>query len=297
MKSSHASILLARPWLLALAAGLAGGVAGLSLPARATVVLSYESYHSAAWTQTTAVPAFTTSDASWFYSARVVTDGVADATEVSVSTGLGGSITLTPTSPGELNGGTALYPNAAAFQSDWPAGSTHTFEITAGDLAGQFGTITHPGVFPYPGTIPTFSNFSSFAGMNPAAATFQWNSWLGTPGAPSTSFFTIREAGNVVYSTFLSSTTTQLTVPDGILAPGASYTAEVIFSSRIATGLGNWNGNPSEAAGFAGYDYRTTAAFTTLAVPEPEEWAGIAMAFCGALALARFLRQSGLTGG
>lgn len=281
MRDTHSFRALALPAFLAAGTLLGAGKAA------ATVVLSYETYHSAQWNQTTASPGFNTGNAQWFYAARLLTDDELAVTDATVQASTPGAVALTQTSAGELNGSSGYYATQAAFLADWGQGASHRFDVTGGNLAGEFGVINQPASFPYPSTIPVFSNFASFTSIDPSSATFEWNVWSGAPGGPSTSFMTIRQSGALLYSTFLPTSATSATVPLGILLPGSSYTVEVIFSSRVHSGLGNWNDDSSAAPGLAGFDYRTTADFTTTAVPEPHEWLAIAGTMCLLGALAR----------
>lgn len=261
-------------------------VALLVLGTRATSssaqVLGYDAFKSAQWFQTTANPEFGAGNALWFGAGHVALTSASDAASGSLAT-QGASSPFALTADGNTFGfQTGYLPSLAALDAEFPGSQPYAFSIADGNLGSQSGSLAMPANN-FPSEIPVFANFSSFNAIDPHHAAFQWNGW--TIPDDSVIFFTVRDLSDVVvHSTFFTTGQTSYTVPDGILTPGGAYSVEVIFSSRVTTGLGQWQETGVQS--FAGWDNRTAANFT--AVPEPASFAAIVALAAGAIAALRW---------
>ncbi len=256
---------------------LSGGilVLGLVCPAAFGQLALYESFHSAVWHQTTASPSFDRSNAGHYFAARITVTDPADATEATMKVG-SSVVTLTPV-PGseqQLLGYSSFYGpgNHATFDANFPPGASYDYEITSGSLTGEKGTIVQPDPLPWPDTVPVFADFDNLIspGVDVNNATFSWGGWTAAPSYPSSIFFQIWDGPNSLWIVALPTTDTSYTVPPGVLTAGSMYQAELVFSSRLDSGLGSWQ-DAGLVEGLAGYDFKTTVDF--MAVPEPATFA------------------------
>jgi hypothetical protein len=250
-------------------------------------VTEYDVFASGQWFQTSDNPSFSTGNAyGWFAAGNISLQSSTDADSATLVPGGPSTFALSKDTPTHLSFSTTYYGSRSALEADFPTGATYTYALVGGTYDSSQGTISIPASPPYPSTIPAFANFSSFSAIDPNSATFQWNSWSSAPSSPSGIFFDVRSGSSVVYSTFLQTSATSFTVPTGILQPNQSYSAEVIFSSRLNSGIGTWG----SVDALAGWDYRTSADFTT--VPEPAESALAVGLLVGAFALVRRFSRS-----
>jgi hypothetical protein len=169
-------------------------------------------------------------------------------------------------------------------QTAYPTGA-YVFDLTGGTM----GPVTFS--FNYEGD--AYSNtpqlaaasFSALHDLNAAVPiTLDFNTMAvspnATPGANNIFFSIVDNSDNmtVFSSPALPITATSVTIPGGQLAPGQSYTFDLLFDDRIA-------GRDPDSGVFVTqfYDTHTFGSFSTAAgaVPEPSTWAMVLIGFSG----------------
>jgi hypothetical protein len=195
---------------------------------------------------------------------------------------------LSPVSSTEIQYQSGYYPSLAVLHSNFPFG---LYSITATGPAGtQTANISY-GADYFTADIPYLTNYSSLAGLNPAAK-FTVDYLPFTPN-PATNlaytFFTVYNAstGAIVFGNeFQSPTATSTLIPADTLLPDTAYDFELNFDDRIA-GVDSVDGTFTQQQ----FDVRTDGSFTTgpAVIPEPAPLAG----FGAALALLALLRLFG----
>jgi hypothetical protein len=174
----------------------------------------------------------------------------------------------------ELGDSNSSFP---VLQSLYPVGD-YTFDLTGGTMGPASLTMDYVGDT-YAASPPELdaASYSALQGMNAAdPLTVDFNSFE-TTGSPTNSdiVFTVLNSSFVpVWTSFLLSTATDVTIPGGTLAAGQSYTFDLLFSSQI----GGTAGDPFTITQF--YDTHTDGSFFT-AVPEPSTWAMMLVGFAG----------------
>ncbi len=258
----------------------AAGISTLALlttgfaPAARAGIQYFDAFRTGDFQQTTANPAFTPADASfWFFTARVFQSAAGDVGSASVTDpGPGSPLNLAPN--GNVFAGGGTFGSLADLDAAFPGG-TYDYSITGGTLGSDTGSLTLPATHLYVQSVPAFANFNSIqTAVDPAQPfTFQWNSLVANPAADqSLVFFSVYDAtsfATVVDSGGLAAATTSFQIPAASLLPDHQYTADVFFSSRqnSGTGFANTSEPPGGITGLVGDDYVTAVTFTT--VPEP----------------------------
>jgi hypothetical protein len=217
-----------------------------------------------------------------FFSARAFVNSAGDFTGGTVTYGGPGSPQALGYSPGDVarEYGSPLDPSFSDLQSNFPTGD-YTFGLTGGTQGPESVTVNYAGGAYSNTPSLTSASYTGLQGLNAADPyTVTFNNMVVSPKAnESFIFFSILDASNVavVNDGFLPSNTTSVPIAGGTLAPGQTYTFELIFDDRI-TG-NDPNGVP--IAQF--YDSYTGGSFTTAAgsVPEPSTWAMMLIGFAG----------------
>jgi hypothetical protein len=237
----------------------------------------------------------TETSSSWSFSARVFLTNPDDASSASVTAP--DSTTYSLTSNGASQP-TYQYQQGFAdqtsLQEQFPSGA-YTFGISGGTLGSDSGTVTLPsnGTLPFPSAIPSFTNFTAFQNLNASQAftfTFAGFTNLTSGETSSNLFFTIFDAsGDSVFSeSFLPSTTTSILLPANELASGEDYTAALVYDNRVTEADAGFDLSSGGVNGTAGYDYNTSAAFSTAPAPEPSIWAMLILGGLVSMGLRRF---------
>ncbi len=130
----------------------------------------------------------------------------------------------------------------------------------------------------------TQTSFEALQGMN-AAGGLAIDFLAMVPAMDATSsdiVFSVSDATNSqVFSQTLSSSATSVTIPGGVLAPGSSYSFDLLFSDQIG-------GSVDGVTTTQFYDSHTGGDFyTEAAVPEASTWAMMLAGFAGLGAFAR----------
>jgi len=203
----------------------------------------------------------------YFFASSLFSTGANDFNAVQLTyPGPGSPVSLAQSSPTIFAYQTANVPNQAALDAQFPTG---TYAFSATGPGGPDSTSFNYSTDLYPQSQPflTGTDYSALQGMDATAPfTVHFSPFVTGSGAnESFIFFTIRDQATnmlVFDAGFQPATTTSRTLPANTLAPGHTYTYEVIFSNRV--------GVPSPGANFdaqIGFDFRTTGTFTS--VPEP----------------------------
>lgn len=263
---------------------------GATLPSLASEISYVNQFRNLVYTQTDDV---TLSAQGAFFSASTVVSGLAIATYDSGTMTIGDpgpSYALTSSDAGHTFGmQTPTLPSQAAMDAQFPLSSHYSFVLTGGpDSASASMEV---GANNYAGAPPmlTGNSFSALQGMDTSQPlNLAFNPFNAVPGAAAEFIFLSvydYTAATWLYPLgFAPRTTTGLSLPAGVLAPGHNYAFELIYSVRV-TPLG-------DGADFApefGFDLRTNGLFAT-AVPEP---ATVALWLLGLAALARASRHRG----
>jgi len=192
----------------------------------------------------------------------------------------------------------STFASAFDMDSEFPDDGEYTFSLdSGGGPPSEFALPLHPGGL-FPDTIPAFTESTRNALLaGPSAASIlelSFNSFadITDDNLGIDSLFEVRiyttSGIQLAYSSGLQSQgANSVLVPDGTLAPGTSYFAQISFLNSDQ--FPDVGGTPS---GFGSYNITTTQNFLT-AVPEPTETAtGIGVLLLGWRLWAKRSRQS-----
>jgi uncharacterized protein (TIGR03382 family) len=199
--------------------------------------------------------------------------------------GPGSPVNLPAFTPNEYRFQTGFFANRAAMNAAFPTGA---YSFAATKAAGtQNASFIYTGDA-YPQTRPyldgdSFTDLRTFDPHQPLA--IQFSPLVPDPAAnPVHTFFNIFDpAANqfAFVADFLPATTTGLTLPANTLEPAHIYIWQLVFSDRVVV---RTPGALSNAQ--IGFQYSTSAQFTTADIPEPTSLFLPAMGL-GAVALGR----------
>jgi hypothetical protein len=260
-------------------------LAGFPSPARAQVT-GYNIFKEDFLDQT---DASTVTSEEWVYTANLE---LTNATDAEMAT-----VTAPSSTVYSMSGDTVADPayvyrgdfvTKSAMDAAFPSGASYTLDISGGTVGSESGVLPVPSesALPYPSAVPEFTDFSGFQNLDPAqSASFTFSGFTNIAGGPNSSllFFNITNiaTGATVFSdNFASPATTSVVVPAGTLSSDTAYSADLDYSNRETSGSTGFNG----VTPFTGFDYNTSASFST--VPEPSSATMLGLVLAGGLVVA-----------
>lgn len=244
---------------------------GATLPSLASEISYVNQFRNLVYTQTDNV---TLSAQGAFFSASTVVSGLAIATYDSGMMTIGDpnagpSYALTSSDAGHTFGmQPPTLPSQAAMDTQFPLSSHYTFVLTGGPDSASASMDVGANNYAAAPPMLTGNSFSALQGMDTSQPlNLAFNPFNAVPGAAAEFIFlSVYDYTTVTWLYpvgFAPRTTTGISLPAGVLAPGHNYAFELIYSARV-----NPLGDGADFAPEIGFDLRTNGLFAT-AVPEP----------------------------